>query len=135
MRRVLRAQRGVAWIAAGPADGGHPQEHCLVRVAARELEASETGVHTGLCRVGGSAYERWVCFGPNFVHGLYLYRLGSIFSRHEKTGNVRFHDCVLLGCAMIVFDQSSNAGHFMDPDFYYCDNSMQNLSFTCFGRS
>ncbi|KAF6077489.1 F-box protein 22 [Phyllostomus discolor] len=38
VRRVLRAQRGVAWIAAGPADGGHPQEHCLVRVAARELE-------------------------------------------------------------------------------------------------
>ncbi|XP_045681003.1 F-box only protein 22 isoform X2 [Phyllostomus hastatus] len=37
-RRVLRAQRGVAWIAAGPADSGHPQEHCLVRVAARELE-------------------------------------------------------------------------------------------------
>ncbi|KAM7048513.1 F-box only protein 22 isoform 1-T1 [Molossus nigricans] len=38
VRRVLRAQRGVAWISAGPADGGHPQEHCLVRAAARELQ-------------------------------------------------------------------------------------------------
>ncbi|XP_066094584.1 F-box only protein 22 [Saccopteryx bilineata] len=38
VRRVLRAQRGVAWISAGPADGGHLQEHCLVRVAAEELE-------------------------------------------------------------------------------------------------
>ncbi|KAM8782749.1 F-box only protein 22 [Rhynchonycteris naso] len=38
VRRVLRAQRGVSWISAGPADGGHLQEHCLVRVAAEELE-------------------------------------------------------------------------------------------------
>lgn len=38
VRRVLRAQRGVAWISAGPADAGPPQEHCLVRVAAAELQ-------------------------------------------------------------------------------------------------
>nr|XP_019606767.1 PREDICTED: F-box only protein 22 isoform X1 [Rhinolophus sinicus] len=38
VRRVLRAQRRVAWISAGSADAGHPQEHCLVRVAAQELE-------------------------------------------------------------------------------------------------
>lgn len=43
VRRVLRAQRGVAWISAGPADGGHPQEHCLVRAAAEQLEASGEG--------------------------------------------------------------------------------------------
>ncbi|XP_036271478.1 F-box only protein 22 isoform X2 [Pipistrellus kuhlii] len=38
VRRVLRAQRGVAWISAGPADAGPPQEHCLVRAAAAELQ-------------------------------------------------------------------------------------------------
>ncbi|XP_011381082.1 F-box only protein 22 [Pteropus vampyrus] len=38
VRRVLRAQRRVAWISASSADAGHPLEHCLVRVAAEELE-------------------------------------------------------------------------------------------------
>lgn len=67
VRRVLRAQRGVAWISAGPADGGHPQEHCLVRAAARELEASGQGRGAGLCRVGG----QWRANSyPSFVQGL-----------------------------------------------------------------
>uniref|UniRef100_A0ABI7YCG4 UBC core domain-containing protein n=1 Tax=Felis catus TaxID=9685 RepID=A0ABI7YCG4_FELCA len=38
VRRVLRTHRSVTWISAGSADAGQLEEHCLVRVAAEELE-------------------------------------------------------------------------------------------------
>ncbi|XP_068412383.1 F-box only protein 22 isoform X2 [Eschrichtius robustus] len=38
VRRVLRTHRSVTWISAGPADAGHLEEHCLVRVVAEKLE-------------------------------------------------------------------------------------------------
>lgn len=38
VRRVLRTHRTVTWIAAGPAEAGHLDGHCLVRALAAELE-------------------------------------------------------------------------------------------------
>ncbi|XP_059768668.1 F-box only protein 22 isoform X3 [Balaenoptera ricei] len=38
VRRVLRTHRSVTWISAVPADAGHLEEHCLVRVVAEKLE-------------------------------------------------------------------------------------------------
>lgn len=42
-RRVLRTQRQVTWISAGLAGAGHLEEHCLLRVVAQEIEASDPG--------------------------------------------------------------------------------------------
>lgn len=70
VRRVLRAQRRVAWISAGSADAGHPQEHCLVRVAAQELEASgkRCGAQAFAGLVGQSLRAKSFS-NPNFAHG------------------------------------------------------------------
>lgn len=53
----------MTWISAGSADAGQLEEHCLVRVAAEELEASKTGAScTGGFRVGGSVFEYEIFF-------------------------------------------------------------------------
>lgn len=62
VRRVLRAQRTVAWISASAADAGHPLEHCLVRAAAEELEASRRRALLRPLRAGGSAFQTEIFF-------------------------------------------------------------------------
>ncbi|XP_053450169.1 F-box only protein 22 isoform X1 [Nycticebus coucang] len=48
VRRVLRTHRSVTWISAGLAEAGHLEGHCLVRVAAEELENVRILPHTVL---------------------------------------------------------------------------------------
>ena len=78
MRRVLRTHRSVTWISAGPADAGHLEEHCLVRVVAEKLEASKKGccVQSFAGSVGQSL--RTKC--NNFVYGVTFCNLGKFFS-------------------------------------------------------
>eukprot|EP00069_Balaena_mysticetus_P013676 bmy_01529T0 len=65
VRRVLRTHRSVTWISAGPADAGHLEEHCLVRVNVHILPRtvlymadSETFISLEECRGHKRARKR-----------------------------------------------------------------------------
>ncbi|KAJ8790241.1 hypothetical protein J1605_021318 [Eschrichtius robustus] len=65
VRRVLRTHRSVTWISAGPADAGHLEEHCLVRVNVHVLPRtvlymadSETFISLEECRGHKRARKR-----------------------------------------------------------------------------